>query len=104
MFRSWLYATPLVCFLALGGCATTGGIVAPTIASVQAAAVAACSFLPTVATVASIIAAGNPAVITAGAIAEAICSALAASKSSARKRATVPVVGNVVIHGTYVRP
>ena len=99
-----LKVAAVVGMMSLGGCATMGGLSAPTVAQVQAAAVAACSFLPTAATVANIIAAGNPLVTTAGAIAQAICSALASSsvRSSARLRATQPMVGNVVIHGRFL--
>ena len=102
MLRTLKFALPLAGMIALGGCGTTGGLSAPTIAEVQAAAVAACSFLPTATTVANIIAAGNPLVDTAASIAAAICSALAANKSSARKRATVPTVNGIVIHGRFV--
>ena len=104
MLRTLKFALPLAGMIALGGCGTTGGLSAPTIAQVQAAAVAACSFLPTATTVAQIISAGNPLVTTAGAIAQAICSALATSsvKSSARLHAVQPMVGNVVIHGRFV--
>ena len=104
--RKLFFVIPIAAMFSLGGCATIGGLSAPTVAQVQAAAVAACSFLPTAATVANIIAAGNPLVSTAGAIAQAICSALASSnvRSSARLRATQPMVGNVVIHGRFVGP
>lgn len=85
--------------LSLGGCA---GTLPPTVASIQQLAVSVCGFLPTVATVASIIAAGNPLVATAEAIANAICNAVTPAKVSGRLRAVQPMVGGVVIHGRWV--
>lgn len=98
----------------LAGCQTAGsttpGAVDP-IAQVQAAAQTACRFLPTAATVASIIAAANPALSTAGAVAQAICSAVTAVAPSSAPRAlaasatgdrTYGAVGSVLVQGRFI--
>ena len=104
MIRKLFFAAPVAAALALGGCAT-GGVtatsVATTISAVQQAAVLACGFLPTAATVASILSGGNPLVSTASAIAQAICTAV--TPKSVRRGASVPMVGNVVVHGRFVK-
>lgn len=97
--------------LALGGCATTTGgttstttSISDTIAQIQNAAVTACAFLPTAATVANII--GTLAGVgtetnLAGNVAAQICAAVAPPKS-AKLKAGVPTVNGVVIHGKFV--
>jgi len=102
--RKLFFAAPVAAALALSGCA--GGSVTPatvsaTIAQVQQAAVLACGFLPTAATVASILSGGNPLVTTAAGIAQAICTAVTAK--AARRGGPAPMVGNVVIHGRWMR-
>jgi len=83
--------------LAIGACSTTGK---PSIADAQAAAVKACSFLPTANTVANIIAAGSPALGTASAIADAICAAIAPKAGAGAGR---PTVAGVPIDGQRVQ-
>lgn len=100
----FLQAIALTGALLLGGCATTGSpSTADIIAQVRQAAVATCGFLPTIETVAAIIAAGNPTVVIAGTVASAICSAVTASTPLARRRGVLPTVNGVVIHGRFVR-
>ncbi len=106
--RTTLLTLPLLAALTLGGCATNagGGF---DISAVQNATVAACRFLPTASTVANIIAAGNPLLATAEAIAAAICAAVLPTAPAplppvlARRGVVVPTVNGVVIHGTFVR-
>jgi hypothetical protein len=102
---------PVFFALALAGCAANSSVVTPTNLvtfeqDVQAAAVAACGFLPTAETVAGIIATGNPIVTTAGAVANAICFAVAPAKAAhlaGRQMAVIPSVAGVIIHGKFVR-
>lgn len=82
----------------LPGCVTTSGTTL-NVQDVQAAAVAACAFLPTATTVASLIAANNPALNTAEAIAAAICAAVTAK--SAPLGASGPAVAGVPIRGQF---
>ena len=103
MRSSILKVLPLVGTLFVAGCGTTnpftGSVITP--ADVQAAAVSACGFLPTVSSVAALITA-SPAVGTAVGIASLICAAVVPAKSSARLRAVAPTVNGVVIHGRFV--
>ena len=106
-----LTAAGLSVAVALGGCATTPGTistattnVSAVISEVQQAAVAACAFLPTTATVANIIgtvAGVGPETTLATTIAAQICSAVSASKS-ARRGGAAPTVNGVAIHGRFV--
>jgi hypothetical protein len=101
----FLLVIPLVGALLLGGCTTTGTSTstADIIAQVRQTTVAVCGFLPTIDTVAQILAAGNPSVMIAGTIANAICAAVTATTPPARRRGAVPTVSGVVIHGRFVR-
>jgi hypothetical protein len=90
----------LVGFLSMGGCTTTGAI---DVTTIQQDAVLACGFLPTVGTVANIIAVGNPLLATAEAVAAAICAAVAPAKASGRLGAVAPQVNGVTIHGRFVQ-
>jgi hypothetical protein len=87
----------LLSAFALAGCATTGGTTI-TVAQVEAAAVTACSFLPTAATVAALITA-NPNVATAEQLAAALCS-LASAKAGRLGATMMP--SNVVIPSGFV--
>lgn len=90
--------------LSLGACATlgTGGLgSSDTIIAIQNAAVAACSFLPTAGTIANIIKANDPKLITAEAVAAAICAAIAPTTQHALI-ATTPKVDGVAIVGAFV--
>lgn len=103
--RKFMLALPLLATLA--GCAT-GTSPAPTnvdiIKAVRDAAVATCGFLPDAVTVGNIILAGNPAFVTASAIATAICAAVNnLPKTAMRRGAAVPTVAGVPIHGRFVR-
>jgi len=91
---------------ALAGCQTinptTGDVVKVT--DVRTAAVAACGFLPTAETVASIIRTNDPKLATASAIAEAICAAITAKPSNSGAVTlfsvpSVPKVNGVPIKG-----
>lgn len=95
----------LIAASTLAGCATTGGVPNINVQDVQNAALAACSFLPTASTVANIIAAGNPALQTAEAVAQAICAAVAVASPSGKLGGSIalPTVNGVVIHGTWVK-
>lgn len=111
--------------LALGACATSPGTpttpsaplpttgnaqIDQVVAQVQAGTRAACSFIPTVQTIASIFLSGNPIYATASGIVSAICNAVAPPvTASARRRASQPVVvigggaPPVKIEGDFVR-
>ena len=95
-----LFLIPLFS-LALSGCATLPQVTT-TIGAVQQAAVIACGFLPTVSTVAGILSGGNAAVLTAEAIATAICSAVHPAQSG-RLGARRMTVNGVPIRGRFVR-
>lgn len=101
----------LLAALTLGGCATTGGTgdINAVIAAVQSATVAGCKFLPTINTVASLLAAGNAIVQTVDSVASAICAAVQPAvvnpqlRRALNKTAPTPIVINgVVIHGRFV--
>ena len=96
--------------LSLGGCATTGTggttSVSSTAAQVQAAAVMVCGFLPTVASVSSILAAlipgGGAVEQLVASAADQICAAVLPAKSG-KLGAKVPTVHGIVVHGRFVR-
>jgi hypothetical protein len=103
-----LLAGALSCSLAgLGACTTTGGTsTADIIAQAQAAAVLACAYAPTASAIANIIAAGDPTVATATAIANAVCSAVTRTSVSRSAASTFHVVVNgkdIVVTGEFVR-
>jgi hypothetical protein len=95
----------------LGGCAppnadgTPGAVTTPDIAAiisqVQNYCKIACDFVPTAATIASILSGGNPGVIAASAISQAICTAIAPAPKGAGRKALAPkmVKGWVVTPG-----
>ncbi len=98
--------------IALGsaGCVasiTPGGV--PTIgldiSTIQADAVLACSYLPTASTIAAILAANNPLVLTADMVAAAICDAIGANIAASRRvsATAVHIPSGLVIHGRYVK-
>lgn len=102
-----LRATILAAALTLGGCATPGGGPAPSVNVIVDQIVAmtrqVCAFVPTVGTVVALITA-NPAWTTAADFAVAICNAVSAPKGHYRlSRKGVPMIGNVVINGRFVR-
>lgn len=102
--KSLLLAGALAGTLALGGCATNGaGGSSISLASVQNAAVAACGFLPTAATVANLIASNNAAIATAESIASAVCAAVAPSKQAGKHGAVLASVNGVRVRGKFVR-
>ncbi len=104
--RKFLFAAPLIAAVMLSGCATTtGGVDTKVlIEQIRQATVAVCGFLPTVTTVADILLAGNPAIITVGAISNAICEAVKTIPPQAARRGVAPPsVAGVVIHGRFVR-
>jgi len=105
--------------VALGGCASTGGGVPSTtqadiealIGQVQFYTKAACGFVPTAATIAAIVSGGNPGVIAATSIAQAICTAIVpplmkgafVAKSVKGMSVTPGSVNGIRIEGTRVR-
>lgn len=105
-------AAALACSAA--SCATNGAGSALTIADVQNAAVAACSFLPDAATITNILTV-SPIAATAEGIAAIVCSAVTGKPAAAVKRrttaptvvingVTVPVTGHfVAMHGRRLR-
>lgn len=104
--RKLAIAAALASALSFGGCATVPGGVGggtDTISQVQQIAATVCFFVPTAATIAGILAAGNPALQSASAIATAICNAITAPKMSSRRGAAAPRVGRVAVYGTYLR-
>ncbi len=101
--KKLIMTTAVAASLLLGGCATTGTDTKSLIEQVRQAAVSVCGFLPTVDTVAQIILAANPAYMTASAIANGICAAVATIPPQlSAKRRGVPVVAGVVVHGRFV--
>jgi hypothetical protein len=90
--------------ITVGAC--TDQQTAETIAQVQKNAQLACSFVPTAASVANILAALYPAaqapVGAATAVAQQICGAVTA-KSAHRGAALAPTVAGVVVEGHFVR-
>lgn len=95
-----LIAVALAASLGLSACATTGGTATGgiTVAQVQGAVVAACSFLPTAASVVAMITA-SPLVATADGIATIICSAITAippASSAQLKAVPGPYAVNVI--------
>jgi hypothetical protein len=111
--RKLLLAGACAGFISLGGCTTTGQFDLTTfITQVQGATSQLCAFIPTAETVATILAAGDPLVATAGAVADAICKAFGPAPPkaslSARRLAAAPVTivvnGKVIeIHGKFTR-
>lgn len=95
MLRKTLIAC--IATIGLAGCDLTSST--PTAAQVQAAAVAACNFLPTASTVANLIASNNASLSSAEAIAKAICAAVTASSGKLRG---APNVNGIDIHGRFV--
>jgi hypothetical protein len=100
----------LAASLLMSSCAGTGitpTVVQNAVTQVQQAAVAACGFLPTAATVSGILATLVPGVATAEAAvvsaAQQICAAVAPVKTSARLKVVVPTVNGVPVHGRFVR-
>lgn len=96
--------------LTLAGCETTmtAEKIATAIAQIRAATVAACGFLPTVDTVANIVAADNSSVQRASQVANAICQAVSPLNAAAADRriaqtVTKPTVNGVVIKGKWVK-
>ena len=85
--------------VAVASCTTSGVDTTVTIADVQNAAVAACSFLPDAATITNILTA-SPIAATAEGIAAIICSAVTGqSTSSVKRRLTAPTI---VVNGQTI--
>ena len=94
-------------FLALAGCGTEGKFDSQ-IAAVQAASAKICKFLPTAASVAAILTAGNPAVTGVAATAAAICAAVTVSNPvtlfgmGETKPKECPKVNGVCVEGEFI--
>lgn len=83
----------------IASCTTSGSGTTVSVAEVQSAAVAACSFLPDATTITNILTA-NPVAATAESIATIICSAVSGQPASGvKRRATAP---SVVVDGTSI--
>jgi hypothetical protein len=95
--RKFLIAVPVVASL-MGSCTSTPTDVASVVAQVQQAAIVACGFLPTAATVAAILSGGASTAVTD--IAQLICTAVT---TKGVRRGAAPTVNGVVIHGRFVR-
>ena len=98
--------------LALAGCnsvnTTTPTGTTPatnvTVSDVQSLVQTACGFLPAATTIASIIAANNPAVATGSQIAQVVCDAVTKKKALRGAAPTVTVNGQVIeVKGRFVR-
>ncbi len=100
----------LSCATALGGCAGAGGgaigggtttvpDIAGIIAQVQSYCRIACGFVPTASTIASILSGGNPGVMAATSISQAICAAIAPPTMAGRYGVRRMVKGWVVTPG-----
>jgi hypothetical protein len=87
--------------LALAGCQTAD--VESKISAVQSGTRIACKFVPTVATVAKILAAGNPLVDSAKGVADAICNAVTTAPLADGPGDRTPRVNGVVVKGQFVR-
>lgn len=102
--RRMMTALALSVALMAGGCASTGSSSSSgTIDQVRAITQEVCGFLPTVTTVAQVIAAfaGGAAVVgTASEIGQAICNAVTKTSAARGQR---PKVAGVVIKGQFVR-
>lgn len=96
-------ASTMLAAVSLGGCDSQQ--TAETIAQIQKGTQIACSFVPTAASVANILAALYPAaqapVGAATEVAQQICSAVTA-KSARRGAPAVPTVAGVVVDGHFV--
>jgi len=93
------------CAVPLAACQTTaGGGSSSLIDEIQAAAVTACAYLPTVETVANILS-QNPAVSTASAVADAICKVVKPSTAlSARLKTEAPInLFGIKVTGEFVK-
>lgn len=86
--------------MALAGCGTSN--VDGTISQVQATAQKICRFVPTVETVAKIMAGGS-AIDTASSIANAICNAVTTLPLADGPGDRLPRVNGVVVKGKFVR-
>lgn len=87
--------------LALSACQTTD--TNSVITQVQQTAIKVCSFVPTVETVASILALNNPLLKSAGDIANAICSAVGPKLAPRASSPGVgPSVGGILIKGDRI--
>lgn len=73
------------------------------VAEVRAKTTEICSYLPTVNSVAAMISAANPAVVTVGAIAQAICNAVTNPQQSLLK-SECPTVNGVCVEGEFIDP
>lgn len=96
-------ASTMLAAVSLGGCDSQQ--TAETIAQIQKGTQVACSFVPTAASVANILAALYPAaqapVGAATEVAQQICSAVTA-KSARRGGSSAPTVAGVVVDGHFV--
>lgn len=90
--------------LSLSACFPTSTNLQELINQTRDTAVKVCGFLPTVDTVASIIALNHPAYQTAKAIADAVCAAVtSAPRAGPEARAVAPKVAGVEVKGEFVR-
>ena len=77
-----------------------------TVQAVQLATLNSCNYLPMATSVAAVILAGNPAVVTAASVSSAICAALKKAKAAGTLLGGAPMpieVEGVIIEGDFVK-
>jgi hypothetical protein len=103
MIRHLAIIPLLAAGIALAGCVSSSGV-----STIQQTVVAACGYLPTVATIEDLINLNSPTLATATQIARAICAAVTVKGGAGGPEARGPGVGparvdGVIIHGKFVR-
>jgi hypothetical protein len=108
--RKLVIALAVGASVALGGCATSPSgqpTIDPSIQTqIQNGTAAACGFVPTITTVASILASfvgGGPIVGVVGSTIKAICDAVAPPKASLKRKFGKPMVNGVPVEGYFIR-
>ncbi len=113
--KKFLLAAALSASVALGGCASTGTVpssggttdISSQIAQAQQIAVQVCGYLPVASTVSALFSTFVPGSASglsiAAQVANAICNAVAPTKSARLRGAAVPTVNGVPIVGRFVR-
>lgn len=88
--------------LALSGCVTAEQVEGK-IDQVRSYTKIGCAFVPTVATVAKILAAGNPLIDTAKGVADAICTSVTTAPLADGPGDRIPRVNGIVVKGQFVK-
>jgi hypothetical protein len=107
MLKKTILVAAAAAAVGLAGCTPSSVGNSAEISQIQQAAVAACAFLPTVTTVADILAKNSSAVATAEQVAAAICAAVVpAPKTSSKFKLTLiePInLSGITIDGKFVK-